>query len=148
MLGGFQDFVGKESGVKGALFPGELSDESDSSISETDSETEPEFKPINFNADAFMEKMSTGFGRVAEPEHEKTDELDDPDTIESIMDAMDHELSGTHMGEDFERDEGNQVDPDLNLLKNVLSSVSAQQGLAGPASNIITSLGFKMPSNQ
>ena len=39
------------------------------------------------------------------------------------------------------------VDVDFNLVKNILESLSTQQGLAGPASNILGSMGVWLPSN-
>ena len=40
------------------------------------------------------------------------------------------------------------VDLDLNLVKNLLASYSAQQGLAGPVSNLLGSMGLKLPDDQ
>lgn len=39
------------------------------------------------------------------------------------------------------------VDVDLNLVTNLLESYSAQAGLAGPASNILQSMGVHLPEN-
>ena len=36
---------------------------------------------------------------------------------------------------------------DLNLVTNLLESLSSQAGLAGPASNLLQSLGFHLPQN-
>ena len=37
------------------------------------------------------------------------------------------------------------VDIDFNLVKNLLDSYGAQEGMAGPASNILQSLGVDIP---
>ena len=37
------------------------------------------------------------------------------------------------------------VDVDLNLVKNLLESYTSQEGGAGPASNILQSLGVHIP---
>ena len=37
------------------------------------------------------------------------------------------------------------VDVDMNLVQNLLKSFSAQQGLAGPSSVVLNSLGLKLP---
>jgi len=89
------------------------------------------------------------------------------ETIESIMNEMDQELSMSNIGKDFEKidikgkekvgsienedvnededDELKPVDINFNLVKNILESYSSQQGLAGPASNILSSMGIKLP---
>uniref|UniRef100_A0A2D4P957 Uncharacterized protein n=1 Tax=Micrurus surinamensis TaxID=129470 RepID=A0A2D4P957_MICSU len=91
------------------------------------------------------------------------------------MNEMDRELSSTTIGKSFtnqkkgERSvkvfphedpnpdlEGNQnkedpattpVDIDLNLVTNLLESYNAQDGLAGPVSNILQSMGVYLPDN-
>lgn len=39
------------------------------------------------------------------------------------------------------------LDLDLNLIANLLESLSCQAGLAGPASNLLQSLGIHLPPN-
>lgn len=39
------------------------------------------------------------------------------------------------------------LDIDLNLVSNLLESLSSQEGLAGPASNLLQSLGLHLPPN-
>ncbi|XP_060710057.1 protein ecdysoneless homolog [Hemiscyllium ocellatum] len=97
------------------------------------------------------------------------------ETLENIreyMKQMDQELAGTQIGKSFtkvtdeagsdrldvseeaegESAEGNlnvlPVDVDLNLVENLLESYSSQAGLAGPASNILQSMGIRLPDNQ
>ncbi|XP_006812072.1 protein ecdysoneless homolog [Saccoglossus kowalevskii] len=93
--------------------------------------------------------------------------------MKEMMEQMDRELSQTMMGKSFEKqtekkptsskttsqDEqedakygGSEepedipaVDVDVNLLKNLLESYSSQQGLAGPTSNLLHSMGMKLP---
>jgi len=95
--------------------------------------------------------------------------------MKSYMDQMDEELARTSIGESFEKkdassfkassqgthqsrqdnltnatredDEDAPVDVDFNLVKNILESFSTQQGLAGPASNILNSMGVWLPPN-
>ncbi|KNC96479.1 uncharacterized protein SPPG_08069 [Spizellomyces punctatus DAOM BR117] len=101
-------------------------------------------------------------------EERKTDEASEfadtpaPDAqLESYMDSMDRELSRTKLGDDFEKitsegpsisvvnEEGEEelqkVDLDFNLVKNILESFSAQEGLPGPASSILNSMGIGLP---
>jgi len=40
-----------------------------------------------------------------------------------------------------------EMDIDFNLVKNFLESYSSQQGLAGPAGNILNSLGILLPDD-
>jgi hypothetical protein len=130
---GFDGFIEKESGIKGALFPDEDSD-ADDDVSDSDSE-EDNIKPITFNADRYLDLMSQGLSESNEP------------SLEEYIEAMDHELAATHLADDFDKSSGNGIDVETNLLRNVYSSVSAQQGLAGPASNIIGSLGLALPKS-
>ncbi|CAL8254863.1 unnamed protein product [Lota lota] len=46
-----------------------------------------------------------------------------------------------------EEEEIQPLDVDLNLVTNLLESLSSQAGLAGPASNLLQSLGFHLPPN-
>eukprot|EP01134_Creolimax_fragrantissima_P007973 CFRG7973T1 len=49
--------------------------------------------------------------------------------------------------EELDDGEGLRVDVNVNLLKNMLDSFESQQGLAGPASIIMESLGHRLPKN-
>lgn len=95
----------------------------------------------------------------------------------TYMEQMDAELARTSIGDSFEKraskaedltsqgnrqmqedlsgaktheeDEGGlPVDVDFNLVKNILESFSTQQGLAGPASNILNSMGVWLPPDK
>ncbi|XP_044276478.1 protein ecdysoneless homolog isoform X1 [Varanus komodoensis] len=91
-------------------------------------------------------------------------------SLKSYMDEMDHELSSTNIGKSFTKVIGSahesssqdpktgiedgaedadltSVDIDLNLVTNLLESYNAQAGLAGPASNILQSMGVHLPEN-
>ncbi|XP_061491312.1 protein ecdysoneless homolog isoform X2 [Rhineura floridana] len=96
-------------------------------------------------------------------------------TLKSYMDEMDHELASTNIGksftnqskvigshkvfssqdpesdlkDNFAADDTNltPVDIDLNLVTNLLESYNAQDGLAGPASNLLQSMGVHLPEN-
>lgn len=39
------------------------------------------------------------------------------------------------------------VDVDINLVQNLLDSFSTQQGLPGPASNLLGLMGLKLPDD-
>uniref|UniRef100_H3DI00 Ecdysoneless homolog (Drosophila) n=1 Tax=Tetraodon nigroviridis TaxID=99883 RepID=H3DI00_TETNG len=90
--------------------------------------------------------------------------------LRRYMERMDEELMGTKVGQSFNganskqadldnspptqggsgQSQEEQVQPldlDLNLVTNLLESLSCQAGLAGPASNLLQSLGIKLPAN-
>ncbi|XP_038847865.1 protein ecdysoneless homolog isoform X2 [Salvelinus namaycush] len=91
-----------------------------------------------------------------------------PEALEGLreyMDEMDHELMGTNIGQSFNQQDTSKAGPsqedllgedeeeiqplniDLNLVTNLLESLSSQAGLAGPASNLLHSLGIHLPPN-
>uniref|UniRef100_A0A3P9KNS1 Ecdysoneless homolog (Drosophila) n=1 Tax=Oryzias latipes TaxID=8090 RepID=A0A3P9KNS1_ORYLA len=101
-------------------------------------------------------------------------EMSGPETLDSIkkyMDQMDEELMSTNVGQSFsqtkfsepssenagphspeggaseEMEEPQPLDLDVNLMANLLESLSCQAGLAGPASNLLQSLGVHLPAN-
>uniref|UniRef100_A0A2K5X405 Ecdysoneless cell cycle regulator n=1 Tax=Macaca fascicularis TaxID=9541 RepID=A0A2K5X405_MACFA len=93
------------------------------------------------------------------------------DNLKSYMAQMDQELAYTCIGKSFttrkqvepvsqttdnnsdqeDSDTGESVmapvDVDLNLVSNILESYSSQAGLAGPASNLLQSMGVQLPDN-
>uniref|UniRef100_A0A8D2GGI2 Ecdysoneless cell cycle regulator n=1 Tax=Theropithecus gelada TaxID=9565 RepID=A0A8D2GGI2_THEGE len=93
------------------------------------------------------------------------------DNLKSYMAQMDQELAHTCIGKSFttrkqvepvsqttdnnsdqeDSDTGESVmapvDVDLNLVSNILESYSSQAGLAGPASNLLQSMGVQLPDN-
>ncbi|KAL4640975.1 hypothetical protein GN956_G11746 [Arapaima gigas] len=100
----------------------------------------------------------------------------DEDALSSLkkyMEQMDLELKDTDIGKSFfkpepsdksgipeespvlpgavgteeENEEIQPLDVDLNLVTNLLESLGSQEGLAGPASNLLQSMGFHLPQN-
>ncbi|CAI9111443.1 OLC1v1011664C1 [Oldenlandia corymbosa var. corymbosa] len=87
--------------------------------------------------------------------------------MESYSDVLNKELKATTLGQSFVRpdegplkkDEGTSkasedmqeefkpVDVDFNLVKNLLESFSSQQGLPGPASNLLGLMGLQLPED-
>ncbi|KAL7383921.1 hypothetical protein ABVT39_020696 [Epinephelus coioides] len=96
--------------------------------------------------------------------------------LRRYMDEMDEELMSTNIGQSFSvtnkagldngsprpsatdgvprhgevketEEEIQPLDVDLNLVANLLESLSCQAGLAGPASNLLQSLGIHLPPN-
>lgn len=92
------------------------------------------------------------------------------DNLRKYMDEMDQELQSTNIGKSFTKnnrasnkadtsknssaalmseleEEIQPLDLDLNLISNLLESLASQAGLAGPASNLLQSLGIHIPPN-
>uniref|UniRef100_A0A8C1GWC0 Ecdysoneless homolog (Drosophila) n=1 Tax=Cyprinus carpio TaxID=7962 RepID=A0A8C1GWC0_CYPCA len=80
------------------------------------------------------------------------------DNLRKYMDEMDQELQSTNIGRSFTLnnrvslhrcclscEEIQPLDVDLNLVSNLLESLASQAGLAGPASNLLQSLGIHIP---
>ena len=52
------------------------------------------------------------------------------------------------MDDDEDEDDFEPVDIDLNMVKNLLESYGAQDGLAGPTSNVLGAMGIPLPKNK
>ncbi|XP_067222845.1 protein ecdysoneless homolog isoform X2 [Chanodichthys erythropterus] len=89
--------------------------------------------------------------------------------LKKYMEEMDQELQSTNIGKTFTQNNGasnkadasksssatsgselveeeiQPLDVDLNLVTNLLESLASQAGLAGPASNLLQSLGIHIP---
>lgn len=53
--------------------------------------------------------------------------------------------SSVTAGSELAEEEIQPLDVDLNLVTNLLESLASQAGLAGPASNLLQSLGIHIP---
>lgn len=82
-----------------------------------------------------------------------TDEQEE-EGLSYMMQQMDKELANTTMAKSFDQIQQEQqqqgeglkpVDIDFNLVKNLLESYTSQEGGAGPTSNILQSMGIRMP---
>ena len=70
----------------------------------------------------------------------------------SVMEQLQQELSGFgNLKEEGvvnqEEEDGAPVDIDFKVVSNLLESYSEQGGVAGPASNILSTLGIDIPQN-
>uniref|UniRef100_A0A672JLR5 Ecdysoneless homolog (Drosophila) n=1 Tax=Salarias fasciatus TaxID=181472 RepID=A0A672JLR5_SALFA len=87
----------------------------------------------------------------------ETDGTQTLDSLKSYMDQMDEELMNTNIGQSFSQTVNSEndhavaaiqpLDVDFNLVSNLMESLSCQAGLAGPASNLLQSLGVHLPPN-
>lgn len=199
LISGMSEFLDRESGVKGAVFPGEQDGEDEEDMeadlerrfgelmeSDDEDEGEPdvqggdakrrkvepvvEAKAPRLDPRKFAQAMGRTLGeeRVADSDDESSlsdgdeDAAMEPPSLEAYMEAMDAELAETKLAGDFERmepakgGEGESeglppVNLDLNLVKNLLASFHAQEGLPGPATGLLAGLGvgnFKLPKEE
>ena len=116
-----------------------------------------EVPDINLNADDFMDCLREFKDQVdaaaAAKEMSDSDETSSLDTeseeeMEEYMRELEEQLRGTTMSESFAKDEGGDLDIDLNLVSNILHSFSAETGLTGPASSVLASLGVHLPRDE
>ncbi|XP_077234122.1 suppressor-like protein [Tasmannia lanceolata] len=61
--------------------------------------------------------------------------------------ADDNEIQGTSSASKEMEEEFTPVDVDVNLVKSLLDSFSSQQGLPGPASNLLGLMGLQLPQD-
>ncbi|KAI9028156.1 SGT1 protein-domain-containing protein [Phycomyces nitens] len=151
----FETFVeGSRSGVDGVEFPGgniESDQESDDDYDDDDDAD----KAVSFDMERFMNILK-GTIDLAENPNSDPEEMDnDMENINELMREMDREISGhdkinasfEKSAQDIEEDEDAPVDIQLNLVKNVLESFKSQQGLPGPAGNILRQFGVVLPAD-
>ncbi|KAL2083639.1 hypothetical protein ACEWY4_021412 [Coilia grayii] len=158
-----EPFSFDEQSVTSALdrLLGGRDDELDSDDLEEDDDDEEEEDP-----DEDEEDEAVGFSGSREQSGAEA-----LDSLKSYMDQMDQELRGTNIGKSFiqpKKQEGKEANPcgahrgnpsteqeeeiqpldvDLNLVTNLLESLASQAGLAGPASNLLQSMGIHLPAN-
>ncbi|KAJ2685960.1 hypothetical protein H4R19_006755 [Coemansia spiralis] len=122
------------------------SDESDGEQSEgSDEDIDIDARGV---LDALMEAIGAG-----EPAHVAQEGHADTSTsMEEAMAAMDRELAATHIGRSFDRhgpgaaaDDMSEVNVDLNLVRNIVESLRAQEGLPGPAGTLLGQAGIRLP---
>lgn len=130
--------------------------------SDSDDQDEEDFECLESDDDLDFETQEPG------EEASVKGTLDD---LKSYMAQMDRELAHTSIGKSFttqkqmesvaqttnsnsdeeDSDAGESVmtpvDVDLNLVSNILESYNSQAGLAGPASNLLQSMGVQLPDN-
>ncbi|XP_046854464.1 protein ecdysoneless homolog [Xenia sp. Carnegie-2017] len=149
---GMNSFVEKMSSFEGAELPNNILD-----------------NDIEFDPEGFVDCINDYFLESKPNDDDSSDnEIIINEEIEKYASAMDKELSKTNIGKSFvmvkddikldlNKDEPSQlpnmdnvtkqVDIDLNLVQNFLESYSLQQGLSGPVSNILGSMGLSLPEN-
>ncbi|XP_053382124.1 protein ecdysoneless homolog [Mercenaria mercenaria] len=155
-------FVGNVSSADGAEFPsaGDDVEEDETQFEDSCSDSSSDMDEYGWEEDEEGKTSSSKHARIKRPP-----------SLDKYMDIMDKELSKTDVGKSFEKqkkktekdtpgkvqtpdkdineedDDFQPVDIDLNTVKNLLESYGAQEGLAGPTSNILGSMGVTIPPN-
>ncbi|PIM98968.1 hypothetical protein CDL12_28539 [Handroanthus impetiginosus] len=133
-----------------------------------DMETVMAHRSKDDGSDVDMEEGSSSDLDFDDYEDESEDMEEEGDEfMRSYSDALNKELKATTLDKTFvhaheqsttkndegtsnandERDEFTPVDVDVNLVKNFLDSYSSQEGMSGPASNLLGLMGLKLPED-
>merc|ERR1712048_1126120 len=118
---------------------------------------------IDFDPEQFLHMLGNGPG--SQPSNESDEDTDDEAAESSCrtedadnnnadyMDAMSEELQQTSIGKSFRThsengntSEDDELDVDVNLVRNFLESFTSQDGLSGPVSNLLQSMGLNLPA--
>ncbi|ORX45075.1 SGT1-domain-containing protein [Hesseltinella vesiculosa] len=162
MMSKFEHFlVHSQSDVDGVTLPGQQSDDDEQGSDGLASDDMDDMDdmddsdlPVSFNVHKFMELLNLDQDHLAG---------DDIDPMAQLMEQMDQEMA-THeklaasferqqgleetAGKEREEDETTPVDIQLNLVKNVLESFKGQQGLPGPAGNLLRQFNIALPRDE
>ncbi|KAJ2777976.1 hypothetical protein H4R18_004876 [Coemansia javaensis] len=148
MLGSFEALLAADAGIDGATMAGGPADDECAEGSDED---------VDLDADDVLRALMDAVGAdVLEPAADMRRAAGERQGgsdagIVDVMDAMDRELSATRVGESFARGgpgagEGlADVDVDLNLVRNMIESFRAQEGLPGPAGTLLGQAGIRLP---
>ena len=163
VVNGMNSFVETISSYEGAEISSEQGEEPDI-----------QFDPEGFmkSLDRFFMKPFNKVENEAISDDESDDSYNsnasDDEIIREYSCAMDEELSSSNVGKSFVKAKNadfqpssnkgespaettdntmKPVDIDLNLVQNFLESYSLQEGLPGPVSNILSSMGITLPEN-
>ncbi|PQM36157.1 protein ecdysoneless homolog [Prunus yedoensis var. nudiflora] len=164
-----QAFVQKMSSYEGAEVP------ENRNLKEVDFDADRFFKDVESMMKCHGDEDATSDDGIEEgsssdldfDESEDESEEGEDTFMHSYSDALNEELKATTLKKSFVRadeqapkkDEGTSnatedmeedftpVDVDVNLVKNFLDSFSSQQGLPGPASNLLGLMGLQLPQD-
>ncbi|CAN6983087.1 unnamed protein product [Brassica oleracea var. botrytis] len=133
MLGSQEQADDDSDGSEGSLMDMDFEDDSEGEDPNDDDEKE-----------AFMESYSGAMN-----EELKNSTLDKSfEHVNQLSSKQNGESSKTtEEKEDGDDDEFTPIDADFNLVKNLLESYSSQQGLPGPASNLLGLMGLQLPKD-
>ena len=118
-------------------------------------------------ANASTENM--GKNRIEELGSDEEEDKDEAEEIRKVMQRMEAELNeggaldldptqkklsalkdkDTKVGQNWEDEsDGEEVNIDFNLAKNLLESFKSQAGMAGPAGNLLGMMGMQLPRDE
>ncbi|BAT99451.1 hypothetical protein LR48_Vigan284s001100 [Vigna angularis] len=165
-----QSFVHKLSSYKGAEAPEDRNMEVDIDVDQFIKDMGSIMKySDNEAANGNIEEGSSSDPDFddSESDVDEMGEEDDDTFLRTYSDAMNEELKATTLQKSFVRaneqipanqgtsnasehnmdDDFSPVDVDVNLVKSILDSLSSQQGLPGPASNLLGLMGVQLPQD-
>ncbi|KAI9477077.1 SGT1 protein-domain-containing protein [Zychaea mexicana] len=158
MMSQFANFIeGSKSGLDGVDFPGEEEEDEDDSDYEGEEDVDAS---LSFDAERFMNILTNVLGPapgvpVEQKEQEQPLQKEEKDRLdeeeeEDVIKQMDEEINAQEKLGSFAKqtdDVDAPVDVSLNLVKNILESYKSQQGLPGPAGNILGQFGIVLPAD-
>lgn len=122
------------------------SDHEEDSSMDMDFEDSEDGSDIEEEPEAHSEEKQEGFMNAYT--EVLNEELRGTTLKKSFVRANDEKNEGVSKGEEDEMDEDfTPVDVDVNLVKSLLDSFSSQQGLPGPASNLLGLMGKHLPQD-
>ncbi|CAN6821498.1 unnamed protein product [Brassica oleracea] len=131
MLGGQEQDEDESDGSEGSSMDMDFEDESEGE------------DPNDDEKEAFMESYSGAMN-----EELKNSTLDKSfEHVNQHSSKQNGESSKTTEEKEDDDDEFTPIDADFNLVKNLLESYSSQQGLPGPASNLLGLMGLQLPKD-
>ena len=109
---------------------------------------------VDFDAETVLKMLESMLGK-GRGEEEGTSDSSDSGSVGSeeegemreLMEEMDRELVAKGFKSSLDPEVGAGGQGDVSLAHNLLSSLSAQPEAAGPASNILHSLGIPVPES-
>ena len=109
---------------------------------------------VDFDAETVLKMLESMLGK-GRGEEEGTSDSSDSGSVGSeeegemreLMEEMDRELVAKGFKSSLDPEVGAGGQGDISLAHNLLSSLSAQPEAAGPASNILHSLGIPVPES-
>ncbi|KAG2224647.1 hypothetical protein INT45_007892, partial [Circinella minor] len=154
MMSQFEKFIeGSKSGLDGVNFPGEEDEEDDDFDSDNDYEDGDEDMDaaLSFDTERFMNILTSVLGPDVPPLAENKQKEQEKEEEEDVIKQMDDEINAQEkITGSFARENDDvdaPVDVNLNLVKNILESYKSQQGLPGPAGNILGQFGIVLPAD-
>ncbi|KAJ3118818.1 hypothetical protein HK098_005829 [Nowakowskiella sp. JEL0407] len=150
MVNTFNTFINSESSADGVELNKDVSEANDPNGMNFDPDRLINILMETIGADP---KLHLPTSETLSESDEDEDSVYSDENIKDLMTAMDLELSTTSIGQDFEKVEKGEigeegiepVNLDLNLVKNLLESFASQNGLPGPASNLLGALNVRIP---